>query len=112
MVEKRHEKNHILFWFKPHKNVVIQSITEGLAEAPEKSRTFWVMLGEFLIRSKKPHQNRILRTAAHCAHVLTLPIAIRCLCDGGIFMCTRMSLEQHLLTKFFAEVLLPLTKSI
>ena len=111
-VEKRHEKNHILLWFQPHKNVVIQSITEGLAEAPEKSRTFWVMLSEFLIRSKKPHQNRMLRTAAHCAHVLTLPIAIRCLCDGGIFTYARTSLERPMLTNFFAEVLLLLMKTI
>ena len=69
------KKNHILFSFKPDKNVVIQSVTEGLAETGEKSRTYWVKLSEFLICSKKPHQNWMLRTAAHCAHVLTLRIA-------------------------------------
>ena len=73
-VGKSREKNHILFWLEPHKKVVIQSITERLAEAGEKSRTFWVKLSEFLICSKKPRQNWMLRIAAHCVHVLTLPI--------------------------------------
>ena len=73
-VGKSREKNHILFWLEPHKKVVIQSITERLAEAGEKSRTFWVKLCEFGFCSKKPHENRMLRIAAHCAHVLTLLI--------------------------------------
>ena len=83
-MKKKHEKNHIVYWFKPHNNcfkshkkVVILLITERLAEAPEKSRTFWIQLSEFLICSKKPHQNRMMRTAAHCVHVLTLPIEFR-----------------------------------
>ena len=43
----------------------------------EKFRIYRIQLGEFGTWSKKPHQNHMLRTAAHCVHVLTLPIEFR-----------------------------------
>ena len=61
---------------------------------------------------KKPRQNRMLRTSAHCAHVLALPIENPMAVRRRTFYARANEFGAISADEIFAELLLTLKKSI
>ena len=110
--EKRRLKSR--FWFWPGLKYLLVTLSNFVTLSSELKvyKIDRMKLSECWFQIRKPHQNRMMRTSAHCVHVLTLLIENLMAVRRRTFYMRANELGAVSVDDFFAKSLLTLKKSI